>query len=82
MTQVRVICKNHGVIKTIEMSCMWVGQPPNPEVAFRHCPLCGERTVIEQDEETIGHWSYSRKDSDEIKRKEVEYYKKKYWGKE
>ena len=80
--QIRVICKNHGIIKTYEMDCMWVGIPPMPEMYNKYCPICGKRTIIERDERVSGVYTYSRKDFAETKQREVEFYKKKYWGEE
>jgi hypothetical protein len=45
-SNVRVYCPNHGLIKTIEMDCMWKGRPPMPEIEDAFCPKCGERTKI------------------------------------
>lgn len=81
MALVRVICPNHGVVKTIEMACMWLGRPPMPEIEDAYCPKCGAHTVIERDKEPdVKSWSYTqnRKDDNDYKSSEIDYYRKKY----
>lgn len=78
--QIRVICKNHGIIKTYEMDCFWAGTPPMPERYNTYCPICGESTKIERDEYISGNYTYSMSDVKETKKREVEFYRKKYWG--
>lgn len=83
MSQVRVICPNHGIINTIEMAVTWIGRPPNPEVDFAFCPTCGSKTVIERDtyqSDTGYATSLTQKELEAIKRKEIEFYRHKYFG--
>jgi|WetSurMetagenome_2_1015567.scaffolds.fasta_scaffold126852_6 hypothetical protein len=48
MSKVRIYCPNHGLIKEIEMDCMWLGHPPMPEIEYAFCPKCGEKTTIKR----------------------------------
>ena len=81
MSKVRVICPNHGVIKEIEMACMWLGNPPMPEVQYAYCSKCGSKTIIEYDEEPHAKsWSYKDQNDfiKQYKKREVEFYRNKY----
>lgn len=83
MNQIRVICPNHGIISKIEMACMWVGKPPEPETECAFCPKCGSKTVIERDPPQNTSYissSLTQKELKDIKRKEIEFYRKKYFG--
>lgn len=77
MSEVRVICPNHGIIKKIEMACMWVGRPPVPEIDYAFCPWCGANTVIERDEQ-YSYDSWSQKDNNDYKLSEIKRYREKY----
>lgn len=82
MSKVRVICPKHGVIKEIEMACMWLGRPPMPEFDNAYCPLCGSKTIIERDNEpmvkTWKHYEDDKKARDDYKKSEIEHYRNKY----
>lgn len=79
MSEVRVICPNHGVIKRIEMACMWMGRPPMPEIDNAFCPICGAKTVIERDEQpSLSYCSWSQKDDNDYKLAEIKRYREKY----
>ena len=78
MNEIKVICKNHGVIQTIPTGVMWVGGVPQP---WTHCPHCGGETVIERPE-PINYGIYTCQTDEErarAKAKEIAYYRDKYW---
>ena len=79
MATIKVICKNHGIIQTIPTGVMWMGGPPKP---WNHCPYCGGETVIERPE-PINYGIYTCQTPEEqeaAKNREIEYYRRKYWG--
>jgi len=65
MSKIRVYCPNHGLLKEIEMDCMWVGKPPMPEYEDAFCPKCGAKTRIVRDKKE--HLVYSWTAQDEKK---------------
>jgi len=62
MSKVRVYCPNHGLIKEIEMDCMWVGKPPMPEIEDAFCPKCGEKTTIKRSKEHNSSYNWTDQD--------------------
>lgn len=63
MAETKVICPNCGIIKRIEMACMWVGRPPIPEIDDAFCPRCGAKTIIERGIETSSvSWTSYKKE--------------------
>jgi hypothetical protein len=62
MTKVRIYCPNHGLIKEIEMDCMWVGKPPIPEIEDAFCPKCGSPTKIVRDKKNHSSYNWTRED--------------------
>jgi hypothetical protein len=80
MSEVLVICPNHGIIKRVEMACMWLGRPPMPEVENAFCPLCGAPTVIERpkNDHQAKSWTYNKKDDNKYKESEIKFYRDKY----
>jgi len=62
VAEIKVICPNCGIIKRIEMACMWLGRPPIPEIDNAFCPICGAKTIIERGIETssAGWTSYKK----------------------
>jgi len=79
MSEVLVICPNHGIIKRIEMDCMWLGKPPMPEIENAYCPLCGAKTVIEYPKRShTSSWTYNRTDENDYKQEEINHYRQKY----
>jgi len=80
MSEVLIICPNHGIIKRIEMACMWLGRPPVPEVENKFCPLCGAPTVIEypKHDYQMKSWTYNKKDDNKYKESEIRFYRDKY----
>jgi hypothetical protein len=58
MAKHRAICPVHGIVKEIEMACMWLGRPPIFEIDFAHCPKCGAKCRIEKDKyEGTAYWA-------------------------
>ena len=64
----------------------WVDHPPIPSA---YCPRCGEKTVIERDPPTsicgtsicgTIRRTPTQEELDKAKQREIEYYRKKYWG--
>jgi hypothetical protein len=81
MSEIRVICPNHGIINRVNMDVMWIGEPPRPETTNAFCPLCGAKTIIERDElRSSVSYTYSKNDDKEYKEREINYYKEKYKG--
>lgn len=80
MAEVLVICPNHGIVKRIEMDCMWLGRPPMPEVENAFCPICGAKTIIERPDRKATHsvYTWTKKDARKAKQDEIDYYKEKY----
>jgi predicted RNA-binding Zn-ribbon protein involved in translation (DUF1610 family) len=79
MAETKVICPNCGIIKRIEMACMWLGRPPMPEIENAFCPKCGAKTVIERDKESTSmSWNYNKKNDNDYKKREIDYYRDKY----
>jgi hypothetical protein len=83
VSKVRVICPNHGIIQEIEMACTWLGRPPIPEIDYAFCPKCGAKTVIERDkQESYGSYTFgstwSQKDNNDYKEREIKLYREKY----
>jgi hypothetical protein len=76
MSKVKVICPNHGIVQEIEMACMWIGNPPMPEIDFAFCSKCGSKTVIERDKNLSMSYMWTYKD--EYKDSEVKFYREKY----
>jgi hypothetical protein len=81
METVKVICKNHGIIQTIEGGVTWIGRPPSP---MKFCPECGEKTIVERiDIPDFGYaYSPTQEEIAAAKQREIDYYRKKYWGNE
>lgn len=78
MSKVRVICPKHGIIKEIEMACMWLGRPPFPEVDNAYCPYCGAKTVVERDNEPmVKTWTYQSDDRD-CRKRMIDAHRKRY----
>jgi len=69
MAVTKVICPVHGVIKEIEMACMWKGRPPMPEIDDAFCPLCGSKTVIKRGKDMNVVYSWSCKDEEKFNRR-------------
>ena len=44
MQTIKVICKNHGIIQTIEGGMGRIGTP----APWAFCPICGEKTIVER----------------------------------
>ncbi len=81
---IKVICKNHGIIQTIPTGITWVGEPPKP---YPFCPFCGEPTkIIYPDKDNSMGGSYWRsptqEEIEEQKRTEIEHYRAIYWPEE
>ena len=78
MTEIKVICKNHGIVQRIERDAMWVGPMPLPHT---HCPYCGEKTIVEYPPSSqISCWrSPTEEEKQKAKEAEIEFYRKKYW---
>jgi hypothetical protein len=80
MSDIKVICKNHGIIQTIPSGVTWVGTPPKP---WSHCPHCGCKTVIEYparvDYNFTGYTCPTEEELAAAKAKEIAYYRDKYW---
>jgi len=62
MSKVRVYCPNHGLIKEIEMDCMWLGNPPMPEIEDAFCPKCGAKTTIKRSKEHNTSYNWTAQD--------------------
>jgi len=79
MSKIRVICPNHGIVQTIEQDAMWVGKRPSPHY---FCPKCGAKTVVEHPRrpQYKVYVASSKKEQDEAKQREIDYYKKKYFS--
>jgi hypothetical protein len=81
METVKVICKNHGIIQTIEGGATWMGAPISP---MKFCPECGERTIIERIEYPSTGFiaSPTQEELTAAKQREIEHYRQKYWSNE
>lgn len=78
MAETKVICPNCGIIKRIEMACMWLGRPPMPEIEDAFCPRCGAKTVIERGKEPSSVSWNSKSNDQDYKKREIDYYRDKY----
>lgn len=79
MSEIKVICKNHGIVQIIQQEVTWIGDAPKP---FSFCPYCGERTKVEYPKESnsASTWTYpTREEIEKVKQEEIDYYRKKYW---
>lgn len=77
---IKVICKNHGIIQVIPTGVTWLNGPPSP---YPFCPHCGEPTKVEYPEPspTYNVWSpLTQEELTKQKESEIQYYRKKYWG--